>query len=651
MKTTFSDCIHGSVRIEDEDKEFFRICQKDLARLQKVRQLGVISEFHLGANHSKLEQTLGLYHLICRLLSTPHVHGIRPEALRRAALIRAIGHCPMTFSTERGILRASFVDASPRKKLTRMFIRVENRMGKDKCRKCGHICRKRAIESCDVFELYKWFSGYKLVTRILPSIEDMEDGISSLARETLEYLVCVKSMGHDIIARMNELDYVRRDMHYSGLLSVSIDTDALLTEVKTSTSRGLFYPRSYREILSSAKRFLREKVYEEPGAVALVAILDNLVAREILSGQLNLRGLIDIDDITLFSMFSEDTREEFESLKERCLTSKMKEVTRVTFPGIQGGKFQNRNALEKELFNTTKKSLVEMCLGKNIFINYLPETSESPSSLAIIHDSESKEISPMFDVLSRIESIGGATRIDLIDLVRYLFGKESIDLEASQVEKALREMLKTNKDMLTDFKTKKGGEAGRGGFGIYLKKDDQFISLEDPASYMVYEIQKMKNVDILLRFLIDRLGQIHPSFLEKLGKAVLKYEYSSELEGAKYETLAFLRELHDLDTKTITRWVLPGVVFWKDDGTREGEIDVMSLSLNKEGDVQVKLIECSTSDSDKKYHKDVRKSIRKKEQMLSRFHEDPNFNIECEIVGPSAPVKHTKTDDLASYYE
>lgn len=651
MKTIYSDCIHGRVIIEDDDKEFLGFCQKELDRLQRIKQLGIISEFHLGANHSKLEQTLGLYYLVCKLLSSKKVRGINEEALRRVAIIRAIGHLPMTFSSEKGMLRAAFVESNIRRKLVRVLRRVEMFLGKGKCEKCGFECRNNIIQSSQVFDLHKWLSAHKFIDRIVPMMERQGVESSKIVHETLEYLVCRHSMGHDIIARMNELDYVTRDMHYTGVLSVSVDTDALLAEVKTSASKKLIYPKLYREILSSAKRYLQEKVYEEPNAVALSSVLENVVAQEIVSGKLEPRSLLDADDFTFFSLLSEKARDEYDLWKERCVTGQMCEVTRISAARVQDEEFWNRNKIEKKVFNTLKKDLIRVSLTKGLYIRFVTESPGLPPTLAVIHNPQSKEISPLITVLSRLERVGEYAEISLIDLVRYLFGKEDIEIEASQVRKILETVLESRRELMEQFEAKRGERASHTGLDVYIKADGELISLGDPLNYLVYLIQKEKRVNILIETLINRPSVIKRRFLKKLGKEVLRHKFDSELEGAQHETLAFLKELHSSVPEIDTKWVLPGVVFNREDGTKEGEVDVISIILFKDGGVQVRLIECSVSRSGGKYQKDVRKSIDRKEQMLSRFHDDDRFSIECEIVGPSAPVNYTKTRDLKSYFK
>jgi hypothetical protein len=74
-----------------------------LQRLRRIRQLGFSNLVYPGANHTRFEHSLGVYHLTRMLINQVEEH--RQKELLAAALLHDVGHGPFSHTTEHLIQR------------------------------------------------------------------------------------------------------------------------------------------------------------------------------------------------------------------------------------------------------------------------------------------------------------------------------------------------------------------------------------------------------------------------------------------------------------------------------------------------------------------------------------------------------------------
>src|SRR4030067_1035671 len=72
-------------------------------RLRRIRQLGFSNLVYPGANHTRFEHSLGVYHLTRMLIDQVEEH--RQKELLAAALLHAVGDGPFSHATEHLIQR------------------------------------------------------------------------------------------------------------------------------------------------------------------------------------------------------------------------------------------------------------------------------------------------------------------------------------------------------------------------------------------------------------------------------------------------------------------------------------------------------------------------------------------------------------------
>ncbi|MCL2032051.1 MAG: HD domain-containing protein [Methanomassiliicoccaceae archaeon] len=92
------DPVHGSIVV---DEPFLTILDRhEMQRLRGVSQLGLGNMVFPGANHTRFEHSLGVYHLAGRMASSIGLSEEDASAIRAAGLLHDICHTPFSHTTE-----------------------------------------------------------------------------------------------------------------------------------------------------------------------------------------------------------------------------------------------------------------------------------------------------------------------------------------------------------------------------------------------------------------------------------------------------------------------------------------------------------------------------------------------------------------------
>ena len=98
------DSIHGNIRFEGISLDL--LDTPELQRLSSIKQLGLAHLVFPGAHHTRLEHSLGAFHMACLIADTLELPEDEKQLVTCAALLHDIGHGPFSHTLE-SILRTS----------------------------------------------------------------------------------------------------------------------------------------------------------------------------------------------------------------------------------------------------------------------------------------------------------------------------------------------------------------------------------------------------------------------------------------------------------------------------------------------------------------------------------------------------------------
>jgi len=282
------DPVHGDVHLTDEELKL--LDTPEMQRLRGVRQLGTAYLVYPGAQHSRLEHSLGTAHLTGRLIgSINRNRALRPDRLlaiapeeerilRAAALVHDITHVPSGHNIEdvRGILERH--DTGER------------------------YLQALAPETGVGRELDRMGIRREVLAVLLP-----EGAAAGLPRVP----ACWRELLSDTICP-DLLDYLKRDAWFTGL-SLVYDERVLSYFMVDRASGHLFVDVEKRgllreDILSEllrvldARYFFSERVYYHHAKVAAGAMIAQAVETALLHGGLEKERLYDQTDASLLAL-------------------------------------------------------------------------------------------------------------------------------------------------------------------------------------------------------------------------------------------------------------------------------------------------------------------------------------------------------------
>lgn len=218
------DSVHGSVRV---DAPFMSLIDSnELQRLHGVNQLGLANLVYPGANHTRLEHSLGTFAVAGRMSASLRLGEEEDVIVRCASLLHDVGHLPYSHTFETVLHEQFGIDHVEISK--RLITGEESILSDDEERILGgpssivDALEAQDIAPKEVASLLDWTSSAQSDQRTLGS----HDGQAHFnARRYLGQIVCGP-------VDVDQLDYLIRDAHYTGVAYGVIDLDRLLDTVE-----------------------------------------------------------------------------------------------------------------------------------------------------------------------------------------------------------------------------------------------------------------------------------------------------------------------------------------------------------------------------------------------------------------------------------
>ncbi|MDR1404537.1 MAG: HD domain-containing protein [Candidatus Methanoplasma sp.] len=223
------DPIHGSIRV---DEPFLTILDRpEMQRLRSVRQLGLGSMVFPGANHTRFEHSLGVYHLAGRMASSVGLSEEDSMAVRAAGLLHDICHTPFSHATEEIFENAAGTDHMG---MAEKFIKGKIRTH---CERDDDLFGD-AVPISEILEN----SGISpdTVCSLIMHHEAKGESFDLFSGGRRPDHFSPKDFVHQIIhgpVDADQMDYLERDAHYTGVTHGKVDIDRLIGTMKVHNSR------------------------------------------------------------------------------------------------------------------------------------------------------------------------------------------------------------------------------------------------------------------------------------------------------------------------------------------------------------------------------------------------------------------------------
>jgi len=213
---TVQDTVHGSIRFYGPFLELLET--PEIQRLHSISQLGLTKLVFPGANHTRLEHSIGAYRVAERMGDALALTEHEKHTVMAAALLHDIGHAPFSHTLESILAHESGKDHMD---ITKELILGDMHTEERDCPTIPEILQDNSMDPSDVADLVKG----KQDTQILDDI-NVHKGQAYFGEEDYLY-----HMIHGPID-VDQIDYLLRDSHYTGAAHGIIDLERLLQTVE-----------------------------------------------------------------------------------------------------------------------------------------------------------------------------------------------------------------------------------------------------------------------------------------------------------------------------------------------------------------------------------------------------------------------------------
>ena len=285
------DPIHGSISLEGVFLDL--IDRHELQRLRSIRQLGLSNVVFPGANHTRFEHSLGVYHLAGRMAESMCLGREESDIIRAAAMLHDVCHPPFSHTLERMMESASGLDHM---EMSRALItgRVPSFMERDRPFFDGMEPMGVLLESAGI-------SPDAVCDLIINPASDL-GGLDINPERGVQSFFGSRDYAHQVIhgpVDADQIDYLMRDAHYTGVIHGAVDKDRLLSQMTVYNGKMVLHKGAITsaEGLMVARTLMYSTVYYHK----TVKIVEAMLRRAIEVSDLDLSELYLMTDADLTS--------------------------------------------------------------------------------------------------------------------------------------------------------------------------------------------------------------------------------------------------------------------------------------------------------------------------------------------------------------
>ena len=214
------DSVHGGIKLDGVSLALLEV--PELQRLHSIHQLGLANLVYPGANHTRFEHSLGTFAVAKRICSSLQMDEEEARIVECAALLHDVGHLPYSHTLE-FVLHDQFgIDHA---EISRRLIRGEGTVLSDSDKKIlgdystiPDTLERHGIDPKDVAKLLE---GVVTASSTQRTLGRHRNQAHFNEKRYLSQLVIGP-------VDVDQLDYLKRDAHYTGVAYGVIDLDRLV---------------------------------------------------------------------------------------------------------------------------------------------------------------------------------------------------------------------------------------------------------------------------------------------------------------------------------------------------------------------------------------------------------------------------------------
>ncbi len=230
---TVNDPVHGTIEIGGVFLDILN--SHEMQRLRHIKQLGFGSIAFPGANHTRFEHCLGTYHLAGRMAKAIKLNEEDTNTVKAAALLHDICHPPYSHTMEFMMEQGTGLDHMD---LARALIegKIANHLKRDEDLYSNAPLISEMLEGAGI--------SSKTVCDLIAYPESDILDLDSFIHGVRPSYFPSKDYMHQIIhgpVDADQMDYLMRDAHYTGVSHGSIDINRLINMLRIHNDRIVLY--------------------------------------------------------------------------------------------------------------------------------------------------------------------------------------------------------------------------------------------------------------------------------------------------------------------------------------------------------------------------------------------------------------------------
>jgi len=251
-----NDPIHGGIRVEGVHLDLLQT--PELQRLAGIRQLGLSYLVFPGANHTRIEHSIGTFWVANRIAKELSLDQHERDLVTTAALLHDVGHGPYSHTLESILHQRYGIDHMEVTKDIILGNRQNVQDGRDTVCKdtltVPQVLEKHKLNPQDVAELVTGGDFSEEVT-----LEDFPVQNKQAFFNEKKYLGQIIHSAFD----SDQVDYLLRDSHYTGVAHGTIDLDRLMLTVELFNNDMVIHRRGIAAIegMLVARSLMYSSVY------------------------------------------------------------------------------------------------------------------------------------------------------------------------------------------------------------------------------------------------------------------------------------------------------------------------------------------------------------------------------------------------------